>query len=92
MVAINSHFPEPIRKGPGRRPESVDPSDLIWQLHRVIADPAADLRSVKRAKEQLLRTAYITAARADATVTNNLAHQVIDAQGKIPPSLVAPAK
>ena len=56
MVAINSHFAEPVRKGPGRRPESVDPSDLIWRLHQVIADPTADLRSAKRAKAQLLRT------------------------------------
>ena len=35
-------------------------------------------------KEQLLRTAYLTAARSDATVANHLARRLIETQGKIP--------
>jgi len=43
-------------------------------------------------KEQLLRTAYLTAARTDAQVVNYLARRVVEAQGKPltpPPSPVA---
>lgn len=35
-------------------------------------------------KEQLLRTAYLSAARSDADVTNYLARRVVEAQGKVP--------
>jgi peptidyl-prolyl cis-trans isomerase SurA len=35
-------------------------------------------------KEQLLRAAYVTAARNDATIVNNLARMVVQAQGKMP--------
>jgi parvulin-like peptidyl-prolyl isomerase len=35
-------------------------------------------------KEGLLRTAYLTAARADADVTNYLARRVVEGQGKVP--------
>jgi peptidyl-prolyl cis-trans isomerase SurA len=35
-------------------------------------------------KEQLLRTAYLTAARSDASVVNHLARRLIETQGKIP--------
>ena len=40
--------------------------------------------SLKAKREQLLRTAYLTAARADAAVTNFLARQIVTAQGKSP--------
>ena len=45
--------------------------------------------SLRGKREQLLRTAYLTAARADATVANYLARRIVETQGK-PPSL-APA-
>ena len=38
--------------------------------------------SLKGAREQLLRTAYITAARSDADVVNHLARRVVEAQGR----------
>jgi hypothetical protein len=37
--------------------------------------------ALKSRREQLLRTAYLTAARTDAQVTNYLARRVVDAQG-----------
>lgn len=40
-------------------------------------------------REQLIRTAYINAARADTKIVNNLAHMVID--GKLPAKTVAAA-
>jgi peptidyl-prolyl cis-trans isomerase SurA len=44
--------------------------------------------TLKTRKEELLRTAYVTAARNDAKVVNYLAQQVLDAQAKQPPALV----
>jgi peptidyl-prolyl cis-trans isomerase SurA len=38
--------------------------------------------SLKSKREQLLRTAYLSAARADAQVVNYLARKIVDAQGK----------
>ena len=35
-------------------------------------------------KEQLLRTAYLTAIRSDADVDNYLARRIVEAQGKVP--------
>ncbi len=35
-------------------------------------------------KEQLLRAAYLTAARSDATVVNYLARRLVESQGKMP--------
>jgi peptidyl-prolyl cis-trans isomerase SurA len=44
-------------------------------------------------KEQLLRTAYLTTARGDATVVNHLARRLVAEQGKVPGLLTAaPAK
>jgi peptidyl-prolyl cis-trans isomerase SurA len=37
-------------------------------------------------KEQMLRAAYLTAARTDADVVNHLARRVVEAQGKLPGS------
>jgi hypothetical protein len=43
-------------------------------------------------KEQLLRTAYLTAARTDADVVNYLARRVVESQGKVPVEQAAPAQ
>ena len=43
-------------------------------------------------KEQLLRTAYLTAARTDADVVNHLARRVVESQGKVPAEQAAPAQ
>jgi len=49
--------------------------------------------TMKTRREQLLRTAYLTAARNDATVVNYLAQRIVDAQGKTPGTvLAAPGK
>jgi peptidyl-prolyl cis-trans isomerase SurA len=40
--------------------------------------------SLRAKREQLLRTAYLTAARSEASVVNYLAKQIVDAQGKSP--------
>ena len=38
-------------------------------------------------KEQLLRAAYLSTLRNDAVVVNHLARQLVESQGKLPPSL-----
>ena len=53
--------------------------------------------SLRGRREQLLRTAYLTAARTDADVVNYLARHVVESQGKVPaaqaaPPQIAPAK
>ena len=49
--------------------------------------------ALRSRKEQLLRTAYLSAARSDADVVNYLARRVVDAQGKVPSlAPVAPTK
>ena len=57
-----------------------------------VKDGITDL--LKGRKQELLRTAYIAAARSDAKVTNYLARQVVDAQSKAPVTLTptAPGK
>jgi parvulin-like peptidyl-prolyl isomerase len=40
-------------------------------------------QTLKNRKEQLLRTAYLSAARGDATVVNHEARRVVDLQGKV---------
>jgi hypothetical protein len=39
-------------------------------------------------RETLLRTAYIDAARNNATVVNHLARRLVEGQGKLPPALM----
>ena len=54
---------------------------------RELSTPAVrdGIRDILRGrKETLLRTAYITAARNDAKITNYLAKQVVDTHGKLP--------
>lgn len=46
--------------------------------------------TLKQRKEQLLRTAYLSAARNDATVVNVVAKRVLESPGKMP-SLMPPA-
>ena len=40
--------------------------------------------TLRTRREQLLRTAYLTAVRSDAEVVNHMARRVVEAQGKIP--------
>jgi hypothetical protein len=46
-------------------------------------------QALRARKEQLLRTAYLTAARSDAKVVNYIARRLVESQGK-PPSLPLP--
>ena len=46
---------------------------------------------LKNRKEQLLRAAYLSALRNEATVVNVLAKQIVDAGGKVPAPAAAPA-
>ena len=45
--------------------------------------------TLKQRKEQLLRTAFLTAARSDATVVNVVARKVLESPGKMPSLLPA---
>ena len=42
-------------------------------------------------KEQLLRAAYLTAARSEADVENYLARRLVETDGKLPAEAPAPA-
>lgn len=44
-------------------------------------------QALRARKEQLLRTAYLTAARSDATVVNYIARKIVEANGAPTPSL-----
>jgi peptidyl-prolyl cis-trans isomerase SurA len=41
-------------------------------------------QQLKARREQLLRSAYLAAARTDAEVVNYLARRVVESQGKVP--------
>ena len=45
--------------------------------------------ALKARKEQLLRAAYLTAARSDADVANHLARRIVEGQGKLPGAVTA---
>jgi peptidyl-prolyl cis-trans isomerase SurA len=47
---------------------------------------------LKSRKEQLLRSAFLTAARTDADVVNYLARRIVETQGKLSAQAAAPAK
>jgi peptidyl-prolyl cis-trans isomerase SurA len=47
--------------------------------------------ALKARKEQLLRAAYLTAARSDADVDNHLARRIVETQGKLPGGVTAAA-
>ena len=46
-----------------------------------VSDRITEALSARR--EQLLRTAYLTAVRADAKVVNHLARRLVESQGKL---------
>lgn len=61
---------------------------------RDLATPGVNDRiteALKARKEQLLRTAYLTAVREDADVVNYLARRLVESQGKLPTPPAAPA-
>ena len=45
--------------------------------------------ALKARKEQVLRAAYLTAARSDAEVVNHLARRIVEGQGKLPGATAA---
>jgi hypothetical protein len=47
-------------------------------------------RTLRGRKEQLLRTAYLTAIRSDAQVTNYLARRLVESKGAMPAAPLAP--
>ena len=49
------------------------------------------MTTMRNQRTALLRNAYLTAARADAQVTNYLARQIVQNTGKVPGSLLLPA-
>jgi peptidyl-prolyl cis-trans isomerase SurA len=55
-----------------------------------VRDGIRDL--LRQSRTQILRDAYIAAARDDANITNYLVRQVVTAQGATPPALLTPAK
>ncbi len=91
--------PEPLRKAViGQKPGTVNvvSSGGIHTIVMVLAhEPAGErglstpgvkdgiTQTLKDRKEQLLRTAYLSAARGDATVVNHAARRVVESQGKV---------
>jgi len=60
---------------------------------RDLSTPVVNDRSteaLKARKEQVLRAAYLTAARTDADVVNYLARRIVEGQGKLPGAQAAP--
>lgn len=68
------------REAPGQRQLS-DP-----QVQQLIRD------NLRNRKEQLLRAAYLSAAREDAKVINYLARQVLESAGKLPATTPPPTQ
>jgi peptidyl-prolyl cis-trans isomerase SurA len=61
---------------------------------RELKDPAVQERitaTLKARKEQLLRAAFLGAARDDATVVNYIARQLVEGQGKVPGGIMPAA-
>jgi parvulin-like peptidyl-prolyl isomerase len=59
---------------------------------RDLSTPGARERiseTLRSRKEQLLRTAYLTAARSDATIVNYLARRLVESKGAVPSLLPA---
>ena len=90
---------EPLRKAViGQKPGTVNVV-TAGGIHTIVAviahEPAGErglstpgvkdgiTQTLKDRKEQLLRTAYLSAARAEATVANHAARRVVEAQGKV---------
>jgi peptidyl-prolyl cis-trans isomerase SurA len=91
--------PEPLRNAViGQKPGTakVVSAGGIYTIVMVVAhEPAGErglttpgvkdgiTQTLKDRKEQLLRTAYLSAARGDATVVNHAARRVVESQGKV---------
>lgn len=91
--------PEPLQKAViGQKPGSVSvaTSGGVHSIVAVIAHEAPGERNLstpgvreaitetlKTRKEQLLRTAYLSAARGEAEVVNHAARRVVESQGKV---------
>jgi len=98
-VSALQQAPEALRKAViGQKPGtvSVATSGGIHTIVAVLAHEAAGERglstpgvkegitqTLKDRKEQLLRTAYLSAARGDASVVNYAARRVVESQGKL---------
>jgi peptidyl-prolyl cis-trans isomerase SurA len=98
-ISALKQSPEPLRKAViGQKPGTVNvvTTDGIHTIVAVIAhEPAGErglstpgvkdgiTQTLKDRKEQLLRTAYLSAARGDATVVNYAARRVVESQGKV---------
>ena len=98
-VSALNKAPEPLRKAViGQKPGTVNvaSSGGIHTIVAVVAHEQAGERglttpgvkdgisgTLKQRKEQLLRTAYLSAARGDAEVTNHAARRVVESQGKV---------
>jgi peptidyl-prolyl cis-trans isomerase SurA len=98
-VSALKRAPAPLRdavigKAPGS--VSVATADGVHTVVAVIAHEQAGERglttpgvrdgitqTLKNRKEQLLRTAYLSAARGDADVVNHIARRVVESQGKV---------
>lgn len=91
--------PEPLRKAViGQKPGTVNVVSA-GGIHTIVAvvahEPAGErglstpgvkegiTQTLKDRKEQLLRTAYLSAARAEADVANHAARRVVESQGKV---------
>lgn len=91
--------PEPLRKAViGQKPGTVNVVSA-GGVHTIVAviahEPAGErglstpgvkdgiTQTLKQRKEQLLRTAYLSAARAAADVANHAARRVVESQGKV---------
>ena len=98
-VSALKQAPEPLRKAViGKKPGTVNvvTAGGIHTIVAVVAHEQAGERglstpgvkegitqTLKDRKEQLLRTAYLSAARGDATVVNHVARRVVESQGKV---------
>ncbi len=98
-VSALNRAPEELRKAViGKQPGtiSVATSNGVYTIVAIVAHEQAGERTLstpgvkdaitqtlKNRKEQLLRTAYLSAARGEANVVNYAARRVVDSQGKV---------
>ena len=98
-VSALQRAPEPLRNAViGQKPGTVNVATGggIYTIVAVLAHEAAGERglstpgvkegitqTLKDRKEQLLRTAYLSAARGDAAVVNYAARRIVESQGKL---------
>jgi parvulin-like peptidyl-prolyl isomerase len=98
-VSALKQAPEPLRKAViGQKPGTVNLA-TSGGIHTIVAvlahEPAGErglttpgvkegiTQTLRDRKEQLLRTAYLSAARGDAAVVNHAARRVVQSQGKV---------